>query len=323
MKKDNYIRFDWAIKRLLRQKANYVILEGFLSELLGEDIRIHSLLESESNQEEADDKYNRVDLLAEDSRKQLIIVEVQNTRELSYFQRMLYGSSKAIVEYIHLGDKYKEVRKVYSINIVYFDLGQGSDYIYHGYTHFIGVHTKDELLLSKRQQSTFSRLYAGDLFPEYYVIRVDEFNQKAVTPLDEWIQYLKTGEIAERPRAKGLREAADILLMDKMTPEDRARYIRHMDNLRIQWDVLTNAREEGLDEGRKEGLEEGRKKGLEEGLEEGRKKGLEEGRKEGLEKGRKEAVLQTALNLKRLGVSLEVIAQSTGFSVEEIQGLAD
>ena len=151
------------------------------------------------------------------------------------------------------------------------------------------------------------------------MIRVDEFNQKAVTPLDEWIQYLKTGEIAERPRAKGLREAADILLMDKMTPEDRARYIRHMDNLRIQWDVLTNAREEGLDEGRKEGLEEGRK----EGLEEGRKEGLEEGRKEGLEKGRKEAVLQTALNLKRLGVSVEVIAQSTGLTIDEIQGLAD
>ena len=28
---DRYVRFDWAIKRLLRQKANFVVLEGFLT----------------------------------------------------------------------------------------------------------------------------------------------------------------------------------------------------------------------------------------------------------------------------------------------------
>jgi len=26
----NYIRFDWMIKRLLRNKSNFVVLEGFL-----------------------------------------------------------------------------------------------------------------------------------------------------------------------------------------------------------------------------------------------------------------------------------------------------
>ena len=34
------VRFDWAMKRLLLQnKANFDILEGFLSELLHEDFR--------------------------------------------------------------------------------------------------------------------------------------------------------------------------------------------------------------------------------------------------------------------------------------------
>ena len=28
MKKDKYIRFDWAVKRLLRDKANFDVLEG-------------------------------------------------------------------------------------------------------------------------------------------------------------------------------------------------------------------------------------------------------------------------------------------------------
>ncbi|MEM6829022.1 MAG: hypothetical protein AAF551_00810 [Bacteroidota bacterium] len=34
------IRFDWAIKRILRDKENFDILEGFLSELLGQTIQI-------------------------------------------------------------------------------------------------------------------------------------------------------------------------------------------------------------------------------------------------------------------------------------------
>ena len=49
------ISFDWAIKRILRSKANFDILEGFLSELLFEDIKILEILESESNQDEFSD----------------------------------------------------------------------------------------------------------------------------------------------------------------------------------------------------------------------------------------------------------------------------
>ncbi len=58
----NLIRFDWAVKRPLRNKANFGILEGFLSELLFEDIKIESVLESEGNRQTADDKTNRVDI---------------------------------------------------------------------------------------------------------------------------------------------------------------------------------------------------------------------------------------------------------------------
>ena len=32
---DKYIRFDWAIKRLLRQKANFGVLEGFFNRFIG------------------------------------------------------------------------------------------------------------------------------------------------------------------------------------------------------------------------------------------------------------------------------------------------
>ncbi|MBQ3655571.1 MAG: PD-(D/E)XK nuclease family transposase, partial [Bacteroidales bacterium] len=78
----NYIRFDWMIKRLLRNKNSFVVLEGFLSVLLDRQIKINQILESESNQEEEEQKFNRVDLLVEDERKEKFLIEVQNDHEL-------------------------------------------------------------------------------------------------------------------------------------------------------------------------------------------------------------------------------------------------
>ena len=111
MKNDSaLVRFDWAVKRLLRNKSNFVVLEGFLSTLLGQEIRIVKMLESESNKDSVDDKFNRVDIKARNSKDEIIIVEIQNTRELYYLERILYGVAKAITEHISLGERYYAVK---------------------------------------------------------------------------------------------------------------------------------------------------------------------------------------------------------------------
>lgn len=279
---DNLIRFDWAMKRLLRDKSNYVVLEGFLSTLLEDDLHICRFLESESNQQDADDKFNRADMLVEDSKGRLLFIEVQNNRELDYFHRMLYGVSKTISEYINLGDDYEKVRKLYSINIVYFDLGQGKDYVYHGKTIFRGLHNPDDVLqLSVRQRELFVGKDAGDIFPEYYVLRVNDFDTVAKTPLDEWIQFLKTGRIEEDATAKGLPEAREKLRVDCLPPADRQAYKRDMEALRYQRSVI----------------------------------------KTGWYEGRAEGILETARNLKKLGMDTTLIAQATGLSADEIAAL--
>ena len=173
-KERKLVSFDWAIKRLLRSKANFAILEGFLSELLKDDIRILKLLESESNKAHAVDKYNRTDLLVENSQNEMIIIEVQYEPELNYLQRMLYGSSKIINEYLDEGQPYSKVKKVISVNLVYFHLGQGEDYVYHGSTDFKGIHHGDTLKLSDSQMSEFSAEHIAQIFPEYYILRINE-----------------------------------------------------------------------------------------------------------------------------------------------------
>ena len=315
---ENYIRFDWAMKRLLRNKANHAVLEGFLSSLIGKKFKIDRFLESESNQEDEEDKYNRVDILAESEDGELCIIEVQNSRELSYFHRMLYGVSKAITEYIGLGKPYEEVRKVYSINIVYFELGQGKDYVYHGRTEFRGIHEPhDELKLSVRQNERFfgnkekdilKRKGAADVFPEYYVLRVNDFDKVAKTPLDEWIEFLKTGSISTKATAAGLTEARECLRVDSLSPSDKQAYYRHMESVRHMKSLFDTSRDEGYQEGREEGFEKGKEEGFE--------KGKEEGKKEGRQEGRQERALEIAQKMKSLGLTNEQIALATGLSVE-------
>jgi predicted transposase/invertase (TIGR01784 family) len=198
---------------------------------LYEDIKIHKILESEGNQEHEKDKYNRVDILTENSKNELFIIEIQNTYEIDYFQRMIYGSSKAISENLDLGENYAEIKKIISVNIVYFDLGQGKDYIYKGNTNFEGIHQKDILQLSSQQKKTFSKEKVSDIFPDYYLLKVNQFDNNAKDTLDEWVYFLKNNAVKDEFSAKGLLEAKEILDAMKLTPEQQYGYNRYLDAL--------------------------------------------------------------------------------------------
>ena len=228
------ISFDWAIKRLLRNKANFVVLEGFLSELLFDNIKIEQILESEGNQETEDDKFNRVDILTHNSKNELIIIEIQSTYEIDYFHRMAYGTSKAISENLKKRAKYSEIKKVISINIVYFDLGQGQDYIYRGRTDFKGLHQNDILGLSEKQKQTFVKQEVADIFPEYYLLKVNQFNDVAKDTLDEWVYFLKNSEVKDDFKAKGLKEANEVLDIMRLEKEDQYGYNRYLDSLHLK-----------------------------------------------------------------------------------------
>lgn len=291
--KEQYVRFDWAMKRLLRDKANYVVLEGLITTLLGKKITIKKLLESESNQENDNDKQNRVDLLAEDEQGALYLMEVQNETEVAYFQRMLFGASKLVTEYINRGQGYENIRKVYSINIVYFNLGQGKDYVYHGKTEFRGLHDNDILELSPFQRQKFEVDAVSDLYPEYYILKANDFNKWSKEPLEQWIYVLCTGDIPDDANAPGLSEAREKLKIARMTKSELNSYYRHLDNVVILRDNIDTARAEGKAEGRAEGRAE----------------------------GEREAMIKNARKMKALGADVAFITSVTGLSEAEIQQL--
>ncbi|MBB6461782.1 Rpn family recombination-promoting nuclease/putative transposase [Flammeovirga kamogawensis] len=300
--KNNLIRFDWAIKRLLRNKAYHVILEGFLSELMQEDLTIDSILESEGNQESASDKFNRVDILVKNQKGEYVIIEVQNQLEFNYFQRMLYGTSKVLTEYIKVGEPYHNVKKVYSVNIVYFDLGQGADYVYHGKTNFEGIYQHDNLELSGKQKVFLGEdKTPSDLFPEYYIIKVNQFDDVARNTLDEWIYYFKNNEIKDEFKAKGLEQAKEILKVDKMTKSEQASYKNHIVNL-----MEEASRERTLEM---------------EAIIKEREIGKEEGKEIGKEEGKKEQAIETAKSMLQDGLDIEKVALYSGLTIEEVEAL--
>ena len=233
---------------MLRDKANFGVLEGLITVLLDEPVHIVEILDGESNQDDPNDKFNRVDIKAKNSKDEIIIVEIQQTRELYYLERILYGVSKAITEHIELGDKYDHVKKVYSINILYFDLGKGTDYLYHGTTTFKGVHTGDVLEITTKDKDAINMKTPKEIFPEYYLIRVNEFNSVAKTPLEEWLDYLKNDHIKENTTTPGLQEVRKKLQYLSMNSEDRKAYDRHIDNIMYQNGVFDAAHLEGREE---------------------------------------------------------------------------
>ena len=291
------VRFDWAMKKLLRSKANFGILEGFLSELLGRDLKIINILESESNREDEDGKYNKVDILVEMASGEVVIVEVQVNTEHDYFHRMLFGTSKIISEHMKAGQTYSHVKKVYSVNILYFNLGHGDDYVYHGTTYYTGIHSKNSLGLNEKRKVLYQKEYVHQIYPEYYLINVNQFNDVAKNTLDEWIYFLKNEEIKENFHAKGLLEAKEKLDSFKLPAPEKQDYDQFVENLRYRESMAESTFDSGKIEGRTEGIVEGEIKGKIEGK------------------------TEVAQKMKEAGMANVIIQQLTGLSEDEIDGL--
>lgn len=278
-----FISFDWAIKKILRHKENFTVLEGFLSELIGIDIKIQNLLESEANKQNEEDKFDRVDILVKSEKGELMLIEVQYDDEDDYFHRMVYGISKLISEYIKEGQPYGAIKKAYCVNISNASLGEGKDYIYEYEEKFVGRKTKGVLLPNYQQKMKYGIETVADIFPKYFILRVGSFKEeKVTTKMDEWMYFLKKSEIKDEFTAKGMNEAKQVLRYENMSYSDQLAYKRHIENQRIELSVTETA----------------------------------------IDKGKRKAIIEIAKNGLKNGFSIEDIAKLTQLSHEEIVSLS-
>lgn len=276
------VSFDWAIKKILRNKANFDILEGFLTELLKDEIKILQLLESESNKNYKEEKYNRVDLKVQSEKHGIIIIEIQYEREIDFFSRLLWASSKVIAEHLKEGEPYGNVPKVISISILYSNIGKGDDYIYRGTTHFKGLHNNKILQLEENQKDYYASNRIFNVFPEFYLIKLTKFENITKDTLDEWIYFLKTSEVKDSFTAKGIKKAKKELDILKLSLEEKRAYDSYQEDIHYQASMWLSS----YDEGKREGIKTEKKD----------------------------------LAVKLLDVlDIETISQKTGLSIDEIK----
>lgn len=226
------IRLDWAMKEVLRRGENHPILEGFLAELLGFELSILEVLDSDPNPNPDRVQPNRVDILAKD-RGGLILVELLHETHMDYLDRAFFGKPDRVMGDPKKAGAYGRIRKIYTVGVLCYDQGQGQDYLYRGSQAFKGLHMEDELALTSQERQFYSEEATGEP-PEHYLIRIPNFKNHVNSALDQWIYFLKNGDIEPHFSARGLQAASERLSVLKLSGAERVSYRRYLDDLHYQ-----------------------------------------------------------------------------------------
>ena len=294
------ISFDYAIRDILRDKANFDILSGFLTELTEKPVTVQEVLESEGNPATIDGKVNRLDLKAKIDGGELAVFEIQFFDRIDFLGNILFNACKAVVEQVSAGEPY-DVKKVYSVNISYFNMGAINEYVFvANLFEFKGIHF-DEFIPFSQNLDPLSNV-PKDIHPEYFLILPKIFGKEeqhgrsggkariAGSKFDEWVYVLKNSAVKSEFTAAGIQAAGEKLNVLKMTPRQRAEYEADRQTKMTQKSQLYTAELKGRIEGRAEG------------------------EKTGLLKEKKETVVRGHNN----GLLIDTIARLTDLSSEQI-----
>ncbi|MBR4214816.1 MAG: hypothetical protein IKR94_05820, partial [Bacteroidales bacterium] len=151
----------------------------------------------------------------------------------------------------------------------------------------------EELKKGDQRKFKYTPKTASDIFPKYYLIRINSYRKIVADAIDEWMTFLKDNSIKEDTKVPGLIEAKEQLKISKMTPAERLIYDRHLDAVELEVDALTNSEREGEQRGIKKGIAQ----------------------------GRQETLLAIARQMKEHGDNIDYIMQLTGLTQDDINNL--
>ena len=289
---------DIGFKRIFGQEFSKPLLLDFLNNLLVGERKIENItfLDKEMPRDIEGERSIIYDVLCETETGEKIIVEMQNQRQPFFKQRSIFYASEAISRQARKGREWRfDIKAVYLIAFLNFTLED------------IGTTFRtDVALLDMRTKEVFS-----DKIRLIY-LQLPYFNKEAdecENDFERWIYVLKNMETINRlpwtAKSAVFKRLEEIAEVRALTKEEQMQYDHALKVYRDNYNTFQGAIEEGMKEGREKGLKEGR----------------EEGRKEGREEGRADKTKEVAQNMKKMGMSIEQIAQACGISVEEAEKL--
>ena len=325
---------DIGFKIIFGQPASKELLITLLNELLAGEHHIEDLtfIDKEDNSDNVNDRGIIFDLYCLTSGGEYIIVEMQNRWHSNFLDRTLYYVCRAISRLIErpitdevelpaggkdsvsdtvseaplrYGDRYK-LSTVYGIFLMNFKEGK------------LEPKFRTDTVVADRESGRtvnphFRQIYLQ--FP-YFTKQLEECEtlyDKLIYALKNMNEWNRMPDALKEQVFKHLERLAAVA---NLSEANRVAYDKAVDRF-----YVSRIYEEDMQDRVENAMREGREKGMQEGREEGIKEGREEGIKEGIKEGMAKSKLEDAQNLKRLGVSTDIIAKATGLSPEEIASL--
>lgn len=297
---------DFGFKMLFGTEMNKELLISFINSLLGgkEVIKDLKYLNTEHIGTSEIDRRAVFDVYCENEDGEKILIEMQKAEQLFFKDRSIYYSTFPIREQGRKGEWNYELKAVYVIGILNFTFDDECSEYYHHNVQLMEVNT-GKIFYDKL---TF-------IYLEMPKFRKQENELDGM--FDKWMFVLRNlSRLMERPAALQERVFVKLFETAEIAKFTKQQYEEYEDSLKVYRD-WKNTLDTAMKKAEKIGMDIGMQKGLAKGLQKGLAEGLEKGMAEGLEKGR----VETAINLKKMGVDDDIISKASGLSIEEIQKL--
>ena len=281
------IMLDEGFKTVFGVKQ--VAIDFINAALLGErQVKDLTYIDKEIQPEVVEQRTVIFDLLCEDVDGSKFILEMQNCPQRYFFNRGFYYLCRMVSRQGQTGRDWQySLLPVYGIYLLNFSLPE--------------LHSwrTDVILADEATGKTFGEVKLKQIYLSFDLFNLSR--EECKSPLENSMYILKNMNIFDMSLFKEENEAFKRLLnvanLAALTPRERAIYDENLKNYRDWRATLEYAAEEAEEKGMKRGMERG------------------------IEKGKAEEQRLIATNFKKQGIDIEIIAQCTGLSVEEIDKL--
>ena len=294
--KDRYVNpyTDFGFKKLFGTEMNKDLLISFINSLLSgkEVVKDLTYLNTEHLGTSEADRKAVFDVYCENENGEKILVEMQRGEQQFFKDRSLYYATFPIREQGQKGEWNYRLKAVYVIGILNFTFDEQSNNYYHHEVKLIDTRTKEVF---------YDKL-------TFIYLEMPKFNKKEEELNDmfeKWLFVLRNlSRLLERPKALQERVFTKLFEAAEIAKFTKAEYDSYEESLKVDRDWL-NTNETAKIKSKEEGSEEG----------------FKEGEKIGIEKGEKKKAMEMARSLKAKGVAINIIAECSGLSEEEINSL--
>jgi predicted transposase/invertase (TIGR01784 family) len=287
---------DVAFKRIFKAKDKLLdFLNATLTSIIESKIISLDFLPTEEIPDIRQGKRSFFDLKVKDETGKIYIIEMQNSYDRYFLNRVQYYGSHTLASQLKIGDEYDGAIPIIVVSV----LNHG---LFNDEIPCISYHTTRE-----RQTNQCHLFLLSYVFIE--LTKFTKSEEELSSNQDEWLYFLsKSTNTTDIPK-----NIKDKVVISAYKEIERFNWSEEQYDAYIRAGMMMGA-ERIRDEDNFE-------KGVKEGVEKGKQEGLKEGVEKGLKEGEKRKSLETAEKMLKNNIDPNIISNCTGLTLKEIKDL--